>query len=126
MFEISHADLSSEEGGFHALSIFRPTYNRLPLLESPAIFAVKINVFGNQNIFKDRKNSSQGITPARGFVFWTSPLCNFLQSIKSYFSPYGCQRADSLLSCGINRALLENGGPDRTRTYDPRLIKAVL
>ena len=29
-------------------------------------------------------------------------------------------------SCGTNRALVENGGPDRTRTYDPRLIKAVL
>ena len=29
-------------------------------------------------------------------------------------------------SCGTNRACAENGGPDRTRTYDPRLIKAVL
>jgi hypothetical protein len=37
MFEISHADLSSEEGGFHALRIFRSTYNRFPLLESPAV-----------------------------------------------------------------------------------------
>jgi hypothetical protein len=70
------------------------------LLESPAIFAVKIIVFGNQNIFKDRKNSSQGVAPASRIA----PLCNFLQSIKSYFSPYGCQRADSLLSCGTNRA----------------------
>jgi hypothetical protein len=26
MFEISHADLSSEEGGFHALPVFRPAY----------------------------------------------------------------------------------------------------
>jgi hypothetical protein len=52
--------------------------------------AVKIIVFGNQNIFKDRKNSSQGVTP----VPRIAPLCNFLQSIKSYFSPYGCQRAD--------------------------------
>jgi hypothetical protein len=92
-------------------------------------FAVKIDVFGNQNIFKDRKNSSQGVIPARGCVFWTSPLCNFLQSIKSYFSPYGCQRADfKLLSCGKppGARLRKNGGPDRTRTYDPRLIKAVL
>ena len=53
---------------FHALSVFRPTYNRFPLLESPAIFAVKIIVFGNQNIFKDRKNSSQGVAPARGLL----------------------------------------------------------
>jgi hypothetical protein len=68
MFEISHADLSSKEGGFHALSAFRPTYNRFPLLESPAIFAVKIDVFGNQNIFKDRKNSSRDVTPARGLL----------------------------------------------------------
>ena len=30
MFEISHADLSSEEGGFHALWVLRPTY--LPVL----------------------------------------------------------------------------------------------
>jgi len=37
MFEISHADLFSEESGFHALLVFRPTYNRFPLLESPAI-----------------------------------------------------------------------------------------
>ena len=28
--------------------------------------------------------------------------------------------------CGINLARAKNGGPDRTRTYDPRLIKAVL
>ena len=122
MFEISHADLSSEEGGFHALPVFRPAYNRFPLLESPAIFAVKIDVFGNQNIFKDRKNSSRDCSRSR-----ISPLCNFLQSIKSYFSPYGCQRADVRFhSCGTNLALVENGGPDRTRTYDPRLIKAVL
>jgi len=26
MFEISHADLSSEENGFHALRVFRLTY----------------------------------------------------------------------------------------------------
>ena len=32
------------------------------------VFAVKIDVFGNQNIFKDRKNSSQGVTPARGLL----------------------------------------------------------
>ena len=128
MFEISHADLLSEEGGFHALRIFRSTYYRYKY----RVFAVKIDVFGNQNIFKDRKNSSQDCSCSR-----ISPLCNFLQSIKSYFSPYGCQRADSLLSCGMNRACAENGvpfvarrakngGPDRTRTYDPRLIKAVL
>ena len=87
------------------------------------VFAVKIDVFGNQNIFKDRKNSSQGLTPA----LWIAPLCNFLQSIKSYFSPYGCQRADVRFFRVRNLpCVLENGGPDRTRTYDPRLIKAVL
>ena len=26
----------------------------------------------------------------------------------------------------FNRVHVKNGGPDRTRTYDPRLIKAVL
>jgi hypothetical protein len=55
MFEISHADLLSEERGFHALRIFRSTYYRYKY----RVFAVKIDVFGNQNIFKDRKNSSQ-------------------------------------------------------------------
>jgi hypothetical protein len=34
MFEISHADLSSEEGGFHALPVFRPAYLPVPSLLS--------------------------------------------------------------------------------------------
>lgn len=73
----------------------RPTYRCCH-----RVFAVKNIVFGNQNIFKDRKNSSQDVTPALRIA----PLCNFLQSIKSYFSPYGCQRADWLLLCGTNLA----------------------
>jgi hypothetical protein len=64
MFEISHADLFSEESGFHALPALRPAYNRYEY----RVFAVKIDVFGNQNIFKDRKNSSQDVTPARGLL----------------------------------------------------------
>ena len=36
----------------------------LPFLRREEDFAVKIDVFGNQNIFKDRKNSSQDVTPA--------------------------------------------------------------
>jgi hypothetical protein len=36
------------------------------------------------------------------------------------------ERTNAFSVCGTNRALAENGGPDRTRTYDPRLIKAVL
>jgi hypothetical protein len=43
-------------------------------LTDRAGFAVKIDVFGNQNIFKDRKNSSQGVSPALRIA----PLCNLL------------------------------------------------
>ena len=75
MFEISHADLPSEEGGFHALRILRSAYNRC----FHRVFAVKIDVFGNQNIFKDRKNSSQGVTPARGLLHFAILLCELLR-----------------------------------------------
>jgi hypothetical protein len=34
MFETSHADLSSEEGGFHALRILRSAYLPVPSLLS--------------------------------------------------------------------------------------------
>jgi hypothetical protein len=112
---------------FHALRVLRPTYNRFCQCWLLRHFAVKIFAFGNQNIFKDRKNGSR-----------IAPLCNFLQSIKSYFSPYGCQRADFAccraeptvllrkMACHPQPGRAKDGGPDRTRTYDPRLIKAVL
>ena len=89
-------------------------------------FAVKIDVFGNQNIFKDYVRTARWIFQSSHGI--ASAFAISLQSIKSYFSPYGCQRADSFLSvCGKNREPSgKNGGPDRTRTYDPRLIKAVL
>ena len=32
----------------------------------------------------------------------------------------------AVLKVRNHQRFLENGGPDRTRTYDPRLIKAVL
>ena len=55
MFEISHADLSSKEAVSTLCgSCDPPTYRY-----KYRVFAVKIDVFGNQNIFKDRKNSSQ-------------------------------------------------------------------
>ena len=50
----------------------------------------------------------------------------YLLQSKNYISPCGCQRADFLFSMKPNRVRVKNGGPDRTRTYDPRLIKAVL
>gem|GEM_PF-2187883 len=75
-------------------------------------------MFGNQNIFytKDRKNGSR-----RGIK--SAPDAISCKSIKSYISMWMSksgpeQRADA--------ARAEDGGPDRTRTYDPRLIKAVL
>jgi hypothetical protein len=50
----------------------------------------------------------------------------FIAVLKSFISPCGCQRADSFLQYGSFNLFGKNGGPDRTRTYDPRLIKAVL
>ena len=125
MFEISHADLlesltadqrsvDRRSSSFHALRILRSTY--LPVFP-PGICRKKFDVWESEYI--------QG-PQERLMGLFSHLLQSFLQSIKSYYSPYGCQRADSLLSCGINRASAENGGPDRTRTYDPRLIKAVL
>jgi hypothetical protein len=134
MFEISSLE------GRPALQPSFPCNSPARSLTDRTGFAVKIDVFGNQNIFKDRKNSSRDVTPASRIA----PCCNFLQSIKSYFSPYGCQRADFSLQFVRNkRRFTENGlpsrspsqrergrakagGPDRTRTYDPRLITAVL
>jgi hypothetical protein len=121
MFEISHADLSSLRRRF-------PRFADLAIRLQPASIAVanfgftgcfcrKNYVFGNQNIFKDHVRTARGITPVHSV---------FLQSIKSYFSPYGCQRADSSCLVRNQPCVSENGGPDRTRTYDPRLIKAVL
>ena len=118
MFEISHADLPSGEGGFHALRVFRPTYYRC----CHRVFAVKIDVFGNQNIFKDRKNSSQGLTPARGLLRFAIS-CSQSNHISLHMD---VKERTRFSVCGTNRAFAENGGPDRTRTYDPRLIKAVL
>ena len=86
-------------------------------------FAVKIDVFGNQNIFKDRKNSSQGVTPARGLLHFAIS-CSQSNHISLHMDVK--ERTNAFSMCGTNRALVENGGPDRTRTYDPRLIKAVL
>jgi hypothetical protein len=62
-------------------------------LRACAGVAVKIDVFGNQNIFKDRKNSSWIVSTLQ-FALRIAPHRNLLQSIKSYFSPCGCQRAD--------------------------------
>ena len=51
--------------------------------------------FGNLNISKDLKNGSRNF-----FRIHTISL----QSIKSYFSPYGCQRADSVV--GVRQTFL--------------------
>ena len=80
--------------------------------------AVKNIVFGNQNIFKDRKNSSRDLTPV-------------LQSLAVYQIIFSLhvdvkERTFSVRAESIPCSPRENGGPDRTRTYDPRLIKAVL
>jgi hypothetical protein len=50
----------------------------------------------------------------------------FIAVLKLFVSPCGCQRADSFFSVWNFNRFGKNGGPDRTRTYDPRLIKAVL
>ena len=50
----------------------------------------------------------------------------FIAVKKLFFSPCGCQRADCFSSMEHSIVRGKNGGPDRTRTYDPRLIKAVL
>ena len=46
----------------------------------------------------------------------------------NYFSPCGCQRADKMSFEKDEEDVVfgKNGGPDWTRTSDPRLIKAVL
>ena len=85
-------------------------------------FAVKIDVFGNQNIFKDRKNSSQDVTPARGllrFAISCSQSNHISLHVDVKERTFHSSRAEPTVTA-------ENGGPDRTRTYDPRLIKAVL
>ena len=89
------------------------------------LFCRKNDVFGNQNIFKDRKNSSQGSRPARGLLHFAIS-CSQSNHISLHMDVK--ERTDvSFISCGTKPARrAENGGPDRTRTYDPRLIKAVL
>jgi len=91
-----------------------------------------IILFGIRIYFQvSRKNGSYELT--------------LLIQSENYFSPYGCQRADScsLFYCVTYSALsvigpavakamagifhcVENGGPGWTRTSDPTLIKRVL
>ena len=106
---------------------------------SPAGACRKNFAFGNQNIFKDRKNSSWGsIAPscitAALQVLKTLPAAACSQSIiflSMWMSKSGLAlplRAEQTTSPPEDflPSIARDGGPDRTRTYDPRLIKAVL
>ena len=85
-------------------------------------FAVKIDVFGNQNIFKDHVRTARGISPAfQSFCSQSNHISLHMDVKERTLS----QELEPLRSCG-KTVCVENGGPDRTRTYDPRLIKAVL
>ena len=85
---------------------------------TPAL-AVKNFAFGNQNIFKDRKNGSRDSRPA-----FTQSLC----SLSNHISLHTDVKERTLSSvCAVKPSFPgADGGPGRTRTYDPRLIKAVL
>lgn len=50
----------------------------------------------------------------------------FIAVKKLYFSMWMSKSGLFLSVSNLNRVHVKNGGPDRTRTYDPRLIKAVL
>ena len=67
-------------------------------------------------IYSRTARTAHGITPAFSL---------YLQSIKSLFLHMDVKERTCRL-IRVKKPSLENGGPDRTRTYDPRLIKAVL
>jgi hypothetical protein len=50
----------------------------------------------------------------------------FLAVNQIIFLSIWMSKSGLFIKCGTFLACAENGGPDRTRTYDPRLIKAVL
>jgi hypothetical protein len=62
--------------GKTVLTPFFPCNSPVRSLTERTGFAVKIDVFGNQNIFKDRKNSSQGVSPARGLLHFAICFAN--------------------------------------------------
>ena len=110
MFEIS---CHNGRRGFHP---------GLPIYNGPArtpALAVKNFAFGNQNIFKDRKNGSRDSHPA-----FTQSLC----SLSNHISLHTDVKERTLpFVCAVKPSFPgSDGGPGRTRTYDPRLIKAVL
>ena len=117
MFEISHADLSFRRKRFPRFAGLSTGLQPVcPLLGFAGHFAVKIDVFGNQNIFKDHVRTARGITPVFSLFAVNQIIFLSIWMSKSELFFYVWN-----LPC-----LVENGGPDRTRTYDPRLIKAVL
>jgi len=105
-----------------------PCNSPAPPMTVCAGFAVKIDVFGNQNIFKDRKNSSQDCSCFRGSILADFPTLQFLAVNQIIFLSIWMSKSGlfSSIRAEPTAAMPENGGPDRTRTYDPRLIKAVL
>jgi hypothetical protein len=64
------------------------------------VFAVKIDVFGNQNIFKDRKNSSRDVNPARGLLHFAIS-CSQSNHISLHMDVK--ERTFAFSMCGIYR-----------------------
>ena len=50
----------------------------------------------------------------------------FIAVLKLLFLHVDVKERTRFFSMKLNSLSCKNGGPDRTRTYDPRLIKAVL
>ena len=131
MFEISHADLlesltadqrsvDRRSSSFHALRILRSTY--LPVFP-PGICRKKFDVWESEYI-QGPQERLMGLFPICYNLF-----CSQLNHITLHMDvkERACFKLFTYLVWPWPTLhLVENGGPDRTRTYDPRLIKAVL
>jgi hypothetical protein len=72
-------------------------------------------------IYSRTVRTAHRIAPARGLLRFAISC-----SQSNHISLHMDVKERTLFSSVEQTAFTEDGGPDRTRTYDPRLIKAVL